>query len=258
MEITVKNKRVLITAGGSGICRTVAEIFIKNGAKVHICDLDRSVLDEFKELYPDVGISVCDVSDQKQVIQLFEDCDRTLGGLDILINGAGVGGPAGTVDQIDTADWDRTIAVNLNGTFYCSRLAVPRIRRAGQGSIINFSSTAGFLAYALRSPYAAAKWGIIGLTKSMALELGRDGIRVNAICPGVVEGERMDRVIGKEAVARGISEQEVRENYTRGNALNTFISPEEIASAILFLCSTHGSKITGQTLPVDGFTESNE
>jgi len=258
MEINLEGKRVLITAGASGICRTVAEVFIKNGAKVHICDLDNDALNNFKALSPATGTSQCDVSNHEQVSKLFDDCDKTLGGLDILINGAGIGGPAGTVDQIDIEGWNQTIAVNLNGTFYCSRLAVPRIREAGGGSIVNFSSTAGFLAYALRSPYAAAKWGIIGFTKSLALELGRDGIRVNAICPGVVEGERMDRVIKREAVARGITEKEVRDNYTRGNALRTFISPEEIASTVLFLCSRQGSKITGQALAVDGFTESNE
>jgi len=255
----MKNKRVLITAGGSGICRAVAKAFIKNGAKVHICDLDRAALDEFKILYPDAGVSQCDVSDHEQVSQLFADADNSLGGLDILINGAGIGGPAGTVDQIDIEGWNQTIGVNLNGTFYCSRLAVPRLKKAGSGSsIINFSSTAGFLAYAFRSPYAAAKWAIIGFTKSHAMELGRYGIRVNAVCPGIVEGERMDRVINKEAAAKGISVKEVRDNYTRGNALKTFINPEEIASTVLFLCSEYGSKITGQAVPVDGFTESNE
>lgn len=254
----MENKRVLITGGGSGICRIVAEMFIKNGANVHICDVNQAALNEFKAVYPETGTSLCDVSDQKQVSRLFADADNFLGGLDILVNGAGIGGPAGTVDQIDIPGWDQTIAVNLNGTFYCSRLAVPRIKKTGTGSIINFSSTAGFLAYALRSPYAAAKWGIIGFTKTLALELGKDGIRVNAICPGVVEGDRMDRVIEKEAKVRGISVQEVRENYTRGNALKTFISPEEIASTILFLCSKQGSKITGQSIAVDGFVETNE
>lgn len=258
MEISVKDKRVLITAGGAGICRTVAEAFINEGAKVHVCDLDQAALKDFKDSYPDVEISICNVSDPEQVTELFEDSDRTLGGLDILINGAGIGGPAGTVDKLGVEEWNQTIAVNLNGTFYCSRLAVPRIKEAGQGSIINFSSTAGFLAYAMRSPYAAAKWGIIGFTKSLALELGQDNIRVNAVCPGVVEGERMDRVIQKEATFKRISEEEVRKNYTKGNALRTFVSPEDIAFEIIFLCSDHGSKITGQALAVDGFTESNE
>lgn len=258
MEISMKNKRVLITAGGSGICRVVAEMFIKNGANVYICDVNQIALNEFKAVYPEAGISLCDVSDHEQVSQLFADIDKSLGGLDILINGAGIGGPAGSVDQIDIPGWNQTIAVNLNGTFYCSRLAVPRLKKAGGGSIINFSSTAGFLAFALRSPYAAAKWGIIGFTKTLALELGKDGIRVNAICPGVVEGERMDRVIEKEAKVREISVEEVRKNYTLGNALQTFISPEEIASTILFLCSKQGCKITGQTIPVDGFVESHE
>jgi len=258
MEITMKNKRVLITAGGSGICRSVAEMFIENGAKVHICDVNQNSLDEFKALYPQAGASLCDVSDPVRVSALFEDADQHLGGLDILINGAGIGGPIGTVGQVDIQDWDQTIAVNLNGSFYCARLAVPRIKKAGQGSIINFSSSAGFLAFALRSPYAAAKWGLIGFTKTLAKELGQDKIRVNAICPGVVEGERMDRIIAGEAKVRGISQQEVRDNYTKGNALNTFINPKEIASTILFLCSEHGSKITGQTVAVDGFVETNE
>lgn len=258
MQITMENKRVLITAGGSGICKTVAEMFIKNKAKVHICDVDKGALDQFHVLYPEAGLSLCDVSDPEQVSQLFADADRSLGGLDILINGAGIGGPAGSVEQIDISDWGKTIAVNLNGTFYCTKLAIPRIRKAGGGSIINFSSTAGFLAYANRSPYAAAKWGIIGFTKTLALEVGKDSICVNAICPGPVEGERMTRVIEKEAEVKKVSVQAIRKNYTKGNALNTFINPEEIASTILFLCSSQGCKITGQAISVDGFVETHE
>ena len=258
MEISMENKRVLITAGGSGICRAVAEMFLGKKARVHICDVDQNALDEFKTVFPQAGISLCDVSDPNQVELLFKDADQHLGGLDILINGAGIGGPAGSVDQINIQGWEKTIAVNLNGSFYCARQAVPRIKKAGKGNIINFSSSAGFLAYAFRSPYAAAKWGITGLTKTLAKELGPHGIRVNAVSPGVVEGDRMDRVIAKEARLKGISEQEVRANYTKGNALGTFIKPEEIASTILFLCSEYGSKITGQTVAVDGFVETND
>ena len=258
MEITMQNKRVLITAGAAGICRAVAEMFITNGASVHICDINRNAMDEFKALYPEAGTTLCDVSNPAQVSTLFEDADKHLGGLDILINGAGTGGGIGPVEQIDIPDWEQTIAVNLSGSFYCARLAVPRIKRSGTGSIINFSSTAGFLAYEYRSPYAAAKWGIIGFSKTLALELGRYGIRVNAICPGAMKGERMDGIIAEEAKAKGLSEQEVRDNYVRCNALKTFIDPREIASTILFLCSEYGSTITGQAIAVDGFVESHK
>ncbi|MCG8617883.1 MAG: SDR family oxidoreductase [Desulfobacterales bacterium] len=258
MKISMENKKVLITAGGSGICRVVADMFLAEGATVHICDVDPAAVKDFSGSHPKAGGTVCDVSDPGQVENLFEAADRHLKGLDILINGAGIGGSIGTVDEIDTEGWRRTVEVNLNGTFHCARLAVPRIKARGCGSIINFSSTAGFLAYAMRSPYAAAKWGLIGFTKTLALEQGRYGIRVNAVCPGVVEGERMDRVIAGEAAAKGISEAQVRENYTRGNALRTFVSPEDIGSTILFLCSDYGNKITGQAIAVDGFTESNE
>lgn len=258
MEITMKDKRVLVTAGGSGICRAVADMFIKEGAQVHVGDVDQQALDDFKENHPDAGATLCDVSDSKQVEALFEASDHQLGGLDILINGAGIGGSIGTVDQIDIPGWTQTIDVNLNGAFYCAKLAVPRIKKNGQGSIINFSSTAGFLACAMRSPYAAAKWGIIGFTKTLALELGQHGIRVNAICPGVVEGERMDRIIAGEAKAKGLTEEAVRQSYTQGNALKTFIHPDDIAATILFICSEYGDKITGQAISVDGFVESHE
>jgi NAD(P)-dependent dehydrogenase (short-subunit alcohol dehydrogenase family) len=178
------------------------------------------------------------------------------GSLDVLVNNAGIAGPTARVEDIEPADWDRTIAVDLNGQFYCARLAVPLLKGAGGGSIINISSSAAFSGYPLRSPYAASKWAVIGLTKTLAMELGRFGIRVNAICPGSVEGPRIDRVIERDAAARGMTPEAVRNIYLSHTSMHTFVTADEVASLAAFLASDGGAKISGQVIGVDGHTES--
>ncbi|MCH6581738.1 MAG: SDR family oxidoreductase, partial [Proteobacteria bacterium] len=199
--------------------------------------------------------TVVDVSDPAAVDRLFDEALRELGGLDILINNAGISGPTGLVEDVTPEAWNHTIAVNLSGQFYCIRRAVPLLKQAGGGSIINISSTAGIMGYPLRTPYAASKWAVVGLTKSLAMELGPSGIRVNAICPGSIEGENMQRVIAAEAQARETDPVSLRKSYEKQNSLRTFIAPEDIANMILFTCSDAGAKISGQALSVDGNTE---
>ena len=160
------------------------------------------------------------------------------------------------VEDCAPEDWRRTLAVGLDGTFYCLRRAVPLLKRAGGGSIVNISSTAGLMGYPLRAPYTAAKWAVVGLTKSLAAELGPFSIRANAICPGSVDGPRMDRVIAAEAAARGVAPEQVRESYLRQTSLRTFIAAEDITNMALFLCAEEGRHISGQALAVDGHTES--
>ena len=249
MELTVKGKRVLITAGAGGIGRVMAQTFVKAGAKVHICDVVQSALDETVAA---LGVSAtpCDVSDLKQVDRLFADAKARLGGLDVLVNNAGIAGPTAKVEDISVEDWRRCIDIDLNGMFYCTRLAVPLLKAAGGGSIINLSSAAGRLGFPFRTPYAAAKWGVVGFSKSLSMELGTDNIRVNAIQPGVVEGERMDRVIEAKAKALGISFEEQRKISLERVSMRTMVSPQDIADMALYLASDLGKHVTGQAISV--------
>jgi len=256
MKLTCDGLRVLVTAAGSGIGRAIAETLLTNGAHVHICDLAAERLAECQTALPRIGVTQADVADPRQVDPLFDAVVAHLGGLDVLVNNAGIAGPTGPVETLDPDEWDRTMAVNINSQFYCARRAVPLIKSAGGGAIINLSSAAGLFGYPLRTPYAASKWAVIGLTKSLAMELGDFGIRVNAICPGPVEGPRIDGVISARAQARGESFEAMRAAYQRQNSLHTFIQAQDIANLVLFLCSPAGSKISGQALSIDGNTES--
>ena len=252
----LENKRVVVTAGAAGIGRAIAEAFHQAGARVHVCDVDSDSLAALAGEIPEIGRSRADVADPDQVARLFEDARAGLGGLDVLVNNAGIAGPAGVTEDCDIAAWRHTLAVNLDGAFHCLRHAIPTIKEAGAGSIVNISSTAGLYGYPLRAPYVASKWALIGLTKTLAMELGPHGIRANAVCPGSIDGPRMDRVIAAEAAARGTSEAAVREAYLRQTSLRCFIDAADIAELVLFLCSDAGAKITGQALTVDGNTES--
>lgn len=249
------DKVVLVTAGGSGIGRTIVEAYLELGAKVHTCDISQSILDEFRNNHPELTTSVCDVSDANQVESLFNDLNKHYDRLDILVNNAGISGATATVEDVDIDDWDRTIAVDLRGTFLITRLAVPLLKQTGGGSIINMSSNAGLFGTPLRSPYAAAKWAIIGLTKTWAMELGPFAIRVNAICPGCVEGPRIDGVIERDAKERGMQPDEIRDVYQRQSSLRKFVSARDIANMATFISSDLGANISGQSLSVDGHTE---
>ena len=242
MEINCKGLRVIITAGATGIGRATAETFLENGARVHICDVAPESLDECRAALPEIGATLADVSDPAQVDKLFDEAAAHLGGLDVLVNNAGIAGPTAPVEAISPEEWERTLAVNINGQFYCARRAVPLLRAAGGGLIVNLASTAGLFGFPNRSPYAASKWAVIGFSKTLAMELGAEGIRVNAICPGSVEGGRMDRVIAADAKAQGLPEDEVRASYVRNVSMRTFVKARDIANMILFLASERGEQ----------------
>lgn len=255
MEISAKGLRVIITAAASGIGRAIVEAFLVNGGRVYISDIDKKQLSACKAAFPDIGAMIADVSDPVQVDRMFDEATAFLGGLDVLVNNAGVAGPTALVENVTPEEWDRSMAININGQFYCARRAIPLLKAAGGGSIINMSSSAGLLGYPMRSPYAASKWAVIGFTKTLAMELGEFGIRVNALCPHAVSGPRMDAVIAAEAKVRGVSEEEVRHALVLGTSMRTFVTTQDVANMILFLCSGAGHKISGQALSVDGHTE---
>jgi NAD(P)-dependent dehydrogenase (short-subunit alcohol dehydrogenase family) len=250
MEISVTGQRVLITAGAAGIGRAMTDVFRKAGARVHLCDVAQSSIDETLKAFPGVTACLADVSKRADVDRLFADVGNQLGGLDCLINNAGIAGPTSKVEDIAVEEWERCINIDLNGMFYCTRLSMPMLKKAGGGSIINLSSAAGRLGFPLRTPYAAAKWAVVGFSKSLSMEVGRDNIRVNAIQPGVVEGERMDRVIGAKAKALGISFEEQRRISLERVSMGKMVSPYDIANMALYLASDAGKHITGQALSV--------
>jgi len=204
---------------------------------------------------PDITATLADVAQVGDVSRVFEDLNDRYGELDVLINNVGISGPTAAMEDIEIEAWHETINVNLNSLFYVSRLAIPLLKRSS-GQIVNMASNAGLYGCPLRSPYVAAKWAMIGLTKTLAMELGAHGVRVNAICPGSVDGPRIDKVIENDAISRGVSEAEIRSAYLTQSSLGKFIDAEDIAQTILFLCSDGAKTISGQAIPIDGHTES--
>jgi NAD(P)-dependent dehydrogenase (short-subunit alcohol dehydrogenase family) len=248
-------KRILITAGAAGIGRIMAEKMNAAGARVFVCDIDRTALADLSTAHPDIGQMQADISDRAAVEAFFEQGLAALGGLDVLVNNAGIAGPTGPVEDINPDDFERTLAINITGQFLCTRLAVPHLKAAGGGAIINLSSAAGKFAFPLRTPYSASKWAVVGFTKSLAAELGPFNIRVNAILPGAVEGPRIERVIAAKADARGVPYEEMLANYTNLASMGRLIPPEDIAAMALFLASDDCGTLSGQALSIDGDTQ---
>ena len=254
-ELRADGKRVLVTAGASGIGRAIVDVLVEAGARVHICDVDETALAALREAQPLVGATVTDVADEDQVDLLFREAEQRLGGLDVLVNNAGIAGPTGPIEEISAADWRRCIEVDLTSQFLCTRRAVPLLKAAGGGAIVNLSSAAGRLGYAFRTPYAAAKWGVIGLTQSLAKELGPSNITVNAVLPGVVQGPRIDRVIEARAQTLGIAHEEMERRYLEGVSLRRMVTGHDVANMVLFLISPLGRNVSGQSLGVCGNVE---
>jgi NAD(P)-dependent dehydrogenase (short-subunit alcohol dehydrogenase family) len=254
MEFSAKGMRVLVTAGAAGIGRVIARTFHEHGARVHICDIDEKALASTRNELPQVSQTLADVAKLDDVERLFAEVEKNLHGLDVLVNNAGTAGPTALVEEIKPEHWDRCIAVDLNGMFYCTRKAMPLIKDAGGGSIINLSSAAGRLAFPMRTPYSAAKWAIVGFTESLAAEAGPHQVRVNCIQPGIVEGERIDRVIAAKAKGLKLSEEEVRAKMVEGVSMKTTVTPQDIANVALFLATAPGKHISGQAISVCGGT----
>jgi NAD(P)-dependent dehydrogenase (short-subunit alcohol dehydrogenase family) len=247
--------RVLISAGASGIGSAIARRFRADGAAVSVCDRDGSAVAQLGTSDPAIHGVVVDVTDLDGLRGWVDDVVERWGGVDVLVNNAGIAGPTALVEDIDPAAWRECIAVNIDSHFLLTRLVIPSMKAQRNGVIVNVSSTAGLYGYGLRAPYATSKWAVIGFTKSLAIELGPFGVRANAIAPGSVEGDRMSRVIEAEARARGISAAEVEHEYTQSQSIRRFVRPAEIADVCAFLASPAASMINGQVIAVDGNTE---
>ena len=248
--------RVLITAGASGIGAVMARAFIEARAHVHVCDVDRAALDRLSTEAPLITSSMADAAIERDVDLVFEDVQGLLGGLDVLVNNAGIAGPTGSIEGLEAGAWERTVAVNLNSQFLFARRAVPLLKASRSNPcVVAMSSVAGRLGYAQRTPYASTKWAVVGLKKSLAVELGPHGVRVNAILPGTVEGDRIDAVIAARAAATGVTPLEMREEYIRKTSLRRMVTAQDVAAMALFLCSPAARNVTGQAISVDANLE---
>lgn len=252
MDMQIEGLRVLVTAGAGGIGLEVARAFVREGARVFVCDVDRAALAAMAASDPAVGRTYADVADRADVQRLFDEAAAFLGGIDVLVNNAGIAGPTARVDQIEPADWDKTLAVCITGQFNCTRLAVALLAKSKNPSIINLSSAAGKFGFPLRTPYAAAKWGVIGFTKSLSMELGPMGIRVNAILPGAVDGDRIQRVFEAKARAKNVSRADMQAEVLSRASIKELIAPEQLADMALFLASARARTFSGQAISIDG------
>ena len=251
----LQDRIALVTAGASGIGRVIADQLYDQGATVYICDISPDALGAVSE-DERMRCHQVDVSDVVQVAKLLETIEKEQGRLDILINNAGIAGPTAGVEDVSVEDWRATLAVDLDGVFYVTKYATPLLKKSTSSAIVNMSSNAAFSGCPLRSPYSAAKWAIVGLTKTWAMELGGDQIRVNALCPGSVEGARIDRVMANDAKERGVDQAEIRRIYESQSSLKRFVEAKDIASMVLFLVSDSGRYISGQAIGINGHTES--
>ncbi|MCO5099362.1 MAG: SDR family oxidoreductase [Burkholderiaceae bacterium] len=244
-------QRVLVTAGASGIGREIARAFAAGGAKVFVCDIDEAALDALAKELPGIATTRCDVSKRTEIARMVPAALQSLGGLDVLVNNAGIAGPTVPIEEVPPEEWDRVVEVNLTAAFDVTRLSIPALKQSAAGVVIVMSSAAGRFGYANRVAYAATKWGLIGFTKTLAVELGRFGIRANAILPGTVEGDRIQRVFEGRAKLSGRSVDEVREASMQNQSIRALVDPRDIAALAVFLASDAGKSISGQALSID-------
>lgn len=249
--------RVLVTGAATGIGAQLAIRFKASGARVAVCDADETAIEDFARSNPEIHVGVADVCNEDQMSHFLAEVEQTFGGIDVVCVNAGTGGPAGRIEDISLADWQSCTDVNLTGAFLTCRWAARVMRAQGQGVIILTSSTSGQWGHPHRSPYAAAKWGILGLMKTLAMELGPAGVRVNAICPGAVEGARMERMLANQSMASGKPPDAIRAGYAEGTSLRTWVTADDVADTVLWLASDAASKISGQAIAIDGHTETN-
>lgn len=245
-------KRVLITGGGSGIGKAMAETFAAEGARVLVTDMDEQALTQC----PDSWLKMTgDASDPKHMQAVFARISTEWGGVDVVCANAGIAGPTALVEDVEPEDFRRCVAVNLEAAFLAAKYAAPMMKAQRSGVMLITSSVAGINGFPNRAPYAAAKWAMIGLMKTLAMELGPFGIRANAIAPGCVEGPRIDGVIEREAKAKGTTPELIRSGYEAGVSMRSFVSAQDVANMAVFLASDGARLVSGQVIAVDGHTE---
>ncbi len=255
MPSSLQNKKIIISAGASGIGWSTAKVCLSKGAYVYICDINNKSLKKTtkhplnnKRLFS----YECDASDEDEVSDFFKEVLKKTNKVDALINNVGVAGPTGTIENLNSEDWEQTFKINVISHFYFTKLAIPMLKKNKGGSIINISSGAGIMGFPLRSPYAASKWAVVGVTKTLAMELGKYKIRVNAICPGTIKGDRMVRVIKDKSKFLNISKKNIEKEFISMASMNCWIYEEDIANMCEFLISNNSKRISGQVIGVDG------
>ena len=257
MNLKLKNKKIIISAGASGIGWTTTKECLKNGATVFICDVNKKFINKSKK-HPLNNKKLfsyeCDASNEKEVSNFFTKILKKTKKVDALINNVGIAGPTGTLEKLKSKDWEQTLKINVISHFYFSKLAIPMLKKNKGGSIINLSSTAGIHGFPLRSPYAASKWAVFGVTKTLAMEIGKFKIRVNAICPGTIKGDRMNRVISAKAKFLKVPKKFVEKEYISMTSMNTWIYEEDIAKTCGYLISDDALRVSGQVISIDGNT----
>ena len=255
MPLSLINKKIIISAGASGIGWSTAKICLSKGAIVYLCDIDNKSLNRINK-HPLTNKRLfsyeCDASDEYEVSDFFDQIKKKTKKIDALINNVGVAGPTGIIEKLNSEDWEKTLKINVISHFYFTKLAIPMLKKNKGGSIINLSSGAGIMGFPLRSPYAASKWAVIGITKTLAMELGKFKIRVNAICPGTIKGNRMVRVIRDKAKFLKVSKKLIEKEFVSMASMNSWIYEEDIGKMSSFLISSDGERISGQAIPVDG------
>jgi NAD(P)-dependent dehydrogenase (short-subunit alcohol dehydrogenase family) len=252
---SLKNKKIVISAGASGIGWATTKVCISRGAQVFLCDINEKLINKINKnnKYKNkIFACKCDASNESEVIDFFSKILKKTKKIDALINNVGIAGPTGTLEKLDSEEWKKTLQVNVVSHFYFTKQAIPIIKKNKKGSIINLSSGAGIMGFPLRSPYAASKWAIIGLTKTLAMELGKFKIRVNAICPGTIKGARMKRVVNDKAKFLKISQRMVEKEFVSMASMNSWVYEEDIGKMCAFLISNDSERISGQIIGVDG------
>ena len=254
----MSSKNIIISAAADGIGWAIAKSCLEKGCSVYLSDINQQKIDEINEhplINKKIFIDNVDANNPDSVEKYFDGIKEKNSTIDALINNVGIAGPTGPMEGLSISNWKNTIEVNINSHFYFTKYAIPLLRANNGGSIINISSTAGLFGFPLRTPYTASKWAVIGITKSLAMELGDFNVRVNAICPGSVSGDRMKRVIEAKAKSIGIPAEELQQDYESMVSLKTFVDKEDIANMALFLISNEAKRISGQVMIVDGNTE---
>ena len=253
--LSLKNKKIVISAGASGIGWAITKTCVLKGAIVYLCDIDRKALNKVKK-HPlhnkRIFVSDVDASNEIEVIDFFGVIKKKFKKLDALINNVGVAGPTGTIEKLESCDWENTMHINVNSHFYFNKQAIPLLKKGKSSSIINISSGAGVMGFPNRSPYAASKWAVIGMTKTLAMELGKYRIRVNAICPGTIKGDRMKRVIRDKSKFIKASSKKIESEFISMASMNCWIYEDDIGKMCTFLISDDAERISGQVIGVDG------